>query len=55
MYFPKYGLSVTRLDRYLKSVVSHYPSRINIVNAHKHCSYLHVRTVGIVTGHCKEY
>ena len=35
MYFRNYGLTKTRLDKYLKSAVSHYPSTSNIVNALK--------------------
>ena len=38
MYFRNYELAKTRLDKYLKSAVSQYPSTTNMVNALKHCS-----------------
>ena len=40
MYFPNYGLPKTWLDQYLKSPVSEYPTKRNMVNAPKHCSNL---------------
>ena len=41
MYFPNYGLAKRRLDKYLKSAVSHYPSTSNKVKALKHISNHH--------------
>ena len=40
MYFGNYGLPKTRLGQCLKSPVSEYPSKSNMVKAPKHCSYL---------------
>ena len=40
MYFGNYGLPKTWLDQCLKSSVSEYPSKRNMLNAPKHCSYL---------------
>ena len=40
MYFGNNGLPKTWLDQWLKSPVSEYPSKSNMVNAHKHCSHL---------------
>ena len=40
MYFRNYGLSKTWLDQRLKSTVSEDPTKINMVNAPKHCSNL---------------
>ena len=40
MYFGNYGLPKTWLDQCLKSPVSEYPSKSNMVNAPKHCSNL---------------
>ena len=40
MYFPNYGLPITWLDQYLKSPLSEYPTKRNMVNAPKHCSNL---------------
>ena len=37
MYLRYYELPKTRLDKYLKSFLSHYPSTSNMVNALKHC------------------
>ena len=36
MYFLNYGLLKRRLDKYLKSAVSHYPSTSNMVKGPKH-------------------
>ena len=36
MYFRNYGLAKRRLDKYLKSAVSQYPSTNNKVKALKH-------------------
>ena len=41
MYFRNYGLAKTRLDKYLKSDVSHYPLTSNMVKATKHLSSYH--------------
>ena len=38
MYFINYGLAKTRLDKYLKSAVSQYPSKSNMVKAPKRLS-----------------
>ena len=37
MYFRNYGLPKTWLDKCLKSPVSEYPTKSNMVNAPKHC------------------
>ena len=39
MYFGNYGLPKTWLDQCLKSPVSEYPSKSNILNALKHSSH----------------
>ena len=41
MYFRNYGLAKRRLDKYLKSDVSHYPLTSNMVKATKHLSSYH--------------
>ena len=41
MYFRNYGLAKRRLDQYLKSSVSQYPSTSNNVKALKHISNHH--------------
>ena len=55
MYFPNCGLPKTRLNKYLKSVVSHYPSRSNMVNALNYCSDLHGGTITIFLDQFKGY
>ena len=40
MYFRNYGLPKTWLVQSLKSPVSEYPTKSNMVNAPKHCSNL---------------
>ena len=40
MYLGNYGLPKTWLNQCLKSPVSEYPSKSNMVNAPKHCSNL---------------
>ena len=40
MSFENYGLPKTWLDQRLKSPVSEYPSKSNMVKAPKHCSHL---------------
>ena len=40
MYFGNYGPPKTWLDQSLKSPVSEYHSKSNMVNAPKHCSHL---------------
>ena len=40
MYFRNYGLPKTLLDQCLKSLVSDYPTKSNMVNTPKHCSNL---------------
>ena len=41
MYFRNYRLAKRRLDKYLESSASHYPSTSNMVNALKHISNHH--------------
>ena len=53
MFFRNCGLPKTRLDKYLKIVFSHYPSKSNMVKALKHCSDLHGGIFTIFMGHCK--
>ena len=53
MYFPYYGLAKRRLDKYLTSTGSQYPSPINMVNALKHCSNAHGGTSIILIDHRK--
>ena len=55
MYFPNCGLPKTRLNKYVKSVVSHYPSRSNMVNALNYCSDLHGGTITIFLDQFKGY
>ena len=50
MYFPYQALSKTRLDKYLKSAVSHYPCTSNMVNALQNCSNLRGGTLTIFMG-----
>ena len=52
MYFGKYGLPKTWLDQCLKSPVSEYPYKSNILNAPKHCSNFKNSpfTILIITG-----
>ena len=40
MYFRNYGLPKTWLYQCLKTTISEYPSKRNMVNASKHCSHL---------------
>ena len=40
MYFGNYALPKRRLDQFLKSPVSDYPSKRNMLNATKYCSHL---------------
>ena len=53
MYFLTYGLQNMCLDKCLKSPVSVYPSRSNIVNGSKHCSNLNDNTFTIIIDPCK--
>ena len=55
MYFRNYEVVKTRLDKYLKSAVSQYPSTSNMVNVLKYCSNHHESTSIILIDHCKEY
>ena len=48
MYFPNYWLAKRLLDRYLKSAISQYPSRNNMVKALKHISNHHGGTLIIL-------
>ena len=41
MYFRNYGFAKSRLDKYLKSAISKYPSISNMVKALKHISNHH--------------
>ena len=51
MYFRNYGLSKTWLDQRLKSTVSEDPTKVNMVNAPKHCSNLKDTTFTIFISH----
>ena len=51
MYFRGYGLAKRRLDKYLKSAVSQYPSTSNMVNVIKHISNLQGGTFMILIHH----
>ena len=51
MYFGNYGLPKTWLDQCLKSSVSEYPSKSNIVNAANHCSNLKDSPFAILIDH----
>ena len=51
MYFRTYGLGKRRLDEYLKSAVSQYPSTSNMVKAPKHISNHHGDIVIILIDH----
>ena len=51
MYFRSYGLAKRRLDKYLKSAVSQYPSKSNMVKALKHISNHHGGTFFILLDH----
>ena len=51
MYFRSYGLGKRRLDEYLKSAVSQYPSTSNMVKALKHISNHHGGSVITLIDH----
>ena len=51
MYFPNYGVAKRRLDKYLKSAVSQYPSTSNMVKTLKHNSNNHGGTFIILIDH----
>ena len=51
MYFGNYGLPKTWLDQCLKSPVSGYPSKRNMVKAPKHCSKFKDSPFTIVIAH----
>ena len=51
MYFRNYGLPKTWLDKCLKSPVSEYPTKSNMVNAPKHCSNLRDTSFAIFINH----
>ena len=51
MYCRYYGLAKRRLDKYLKSAISQYPSRSNMVKAPKHLSNYHGGTFIILIDH----
>ena len=55
MYFPNYGLAKRRLDNYLKSGVSQYPSTSNIVKTLKHISNHHGATFIVLIDHRSAY
>ena len=51
MYFRNHGLQKKDLDKYLKSAVSQYPSRSNMVKSPKHLSNYHGDTFIILIDH----
>ena len=51
MYFRNYGLTKRGLDKYIKSAVSQYPSKSNMVQAPKHISNYHRGTFIILSDH----
>ena len=51
MYFRNYGVPKIWLDQCLKSPAPEDPSKINMVNAPKHCSNLKSRSFAIFTDH----
>ena len=53
MYFPKYRLRKTWLDKCLKSRVSEDPSTDNMANGSKHCCNLNDSTFTIIINHCE--
>ena len=48
MFFLNYGFLKRRLDKYLKTAVSHYHSTSNMVKALKHISNHHAGTFIII-------
>ena len=54
MYFRKYGLQKTWLDKCLKGPILEDPSRSNIVNGPKHFWYLHNSTFVIFIDNFEE-
>ena len=55
MYIRNYGLAKRRLDKYLKSEVSKYPSTSNMLNALKHISNHHGGFFIILIDHQEGY
>ena len=55
MYIRNYGLAKRRLDKYLKSEVSKYPSTSNMLNALKHISDHHGGFFIILIDHQEGY
>ena len=55
MYFRRYGVAKRPLDKYLKSAVSQYPSKSNMVKALKHISNHHSGTFIILVDHGEGY
>ena len=51
MYIPNYGLAKRRLNKYLKSAVSQYPWKSNMVMALKHISDHHGGCFMILVNH----
>ena len=51
MHFRNYRVPKTRLDKYLKSAVSQYPSKSNMVNVLRHFSNVHDGTSTIPLDH----
>ena len=51
MYFGNYGLAKRRLDKYLRSAVSQYPSTSNMVKALKHIRSYHGGTFIVLVDH----
>ena len=52
MYFPKYWVPKTSLDKCLKSRVAEDPSTNNMANGSKHCCNLNDRNFTIFINHC---
>ena len=55
MYFRNYVLAKRRLDKYLKSVISQYPSTSNMLNVLKHVSNHHGGIFTMVIDHGEGY
>ena len=54
MYFQKYGVRSTWLEKYLKSLVSEENSTKNIVNQPKHWWNLHRNSFTLIKNYCTE-
>ena len=53
MYFLKYVLRKTWLDKCLKNPISEDPSKSKMVNGQKHCCNLKGSTFNIFIDHCE--